>query len=166
LVGLPGAGKSSVGAELALRLDCLFADTDDVVIAMTGRSVAEIFASDGETAFREVEATAIADALLDFDGVLALGGGAVTTEAVRHALQDAGVPVLMLTAEQDELLERMDGSRHRPLLAGNAAERLSELAVARDPLYREVATLTVDTTGLSVHEVVADIERQLAGEPL
>ena len=84
LVGLPGSGKSSVGAELARRLGVAFADSDELVEAQTGRSVGEIFAQQGEPVFRQLEADLIAAALGSFDGVLALGGGAVTTESVRR----------------------------------------------------------------------------------
>jgi shikimate kinase len=161
LVGLPGAGKSSVGADLAKLLQVPFADTDDLVVEMTGRSVPEIFADDGETAFREIEAAAIADALLDFDGVLALGGGAVTTEAVREELQASAIPVALLTAEQDVLLQRLGRTRHRPLLAGDTAVRLAELAAAREPLYAAVATLTVETDFATTADVATEIASQL-----
>ena len=163
LVGLPGVGKSTVGAELAALLSVDFADSDDLIIEMTGRSIGEIFADDGEAVFRDIEAAAITDALLDFDGVLALGGGAVTTESVRDALRDTGVPVVLLTAAQEQLLARMVGSTHRPLLAGDAEARLAALAEVRGPLYREVATLIVETDYGTASDVAADIETQLAG---
>jgi shikimate kinase len=162
LVGLPGAGKTTVGAELAKILDVPFADTDDLIIEMTGRSVAEIFADDGEAGFREIEAAAIADALLDFDGVLALGGGAVTTPAVRDELGSSQVPVALLTAEQLVLLDRLAGSGHRPLLAGNTEARLAQLAVERGPLYAEVATLTVETDFATTAEVAIELADRLA----
>src|SRR4051794_8380523 len=102
LVGLPGTGKSSVGAELARRLGVPFADSDELVASQTGRSVAEIFAEQGEPVFRQLEADMIAAALAGFDGVLALGGGAVTTGSVRDDLRAAGVPVVRLDAAPDE----------------------------------------------------------------
>jgi len=164
LIGLPGSGKSSVGAELARLLRAPFADSDELVTAQTGRAVDEIFAQRGEPAFRQLEADMIAEALGTFDGVLALGGGAVTTESVRLDLAAAGVPVVLLTAGQDELLHRMSGTAHRPLLAGDAPARLAELAVAREPLYRAVATWTVETGGRCVHEVAAAVSDRLAAE--
>lgn len=168
LVGLPGSGKSSVGAELARRLEVPFADSDELVVAQTGRSVADIFASQGEPVFRQLEADLIAEALGNFDGVLALGGGAVTTESVRLDLAASGVLVALLTAAPDELLRRMSGTGHRPLLAGPgnpAPARLAELTVAREPLYRAVASLTVATDGRSAVEVAAALHRQLVGQP-
>jgi len=161
LVGLPGAGKSSVGADLAALLGVPFADTDDLVVEMTGRSVPEIFSDDGEATFREIEAAAIADALLDFNGVLALGGGAVTTEAVRQELRDSAVTVALLTAEPAVLLRRIAGTGHRPLLAGDPAARLAELAEARLRLYDEVATLTVETDFATTVEVASEIASRL-----
>jgi shikimate kinase len=164
LVGLPGAGKSTVGARLARQLPAEFADSDQLVVRQAGRSVPEIFAADGEAVFRQLEAEVIASALTDFDGVLALGGGAVTTVSVRRNLVSSGVPVVLLTAGEDDLLQRMSGSRHRPLLAGDPAAKLAELAQAREPLYREVATATVPTGGRSVAEVADELRAQLIGQ--
>jgi shikimate kinase len=161
LVGLPGAGKTTVGRELAGRLAVPFADSDDLIVEMTGRAIGEIFTHDGEPGFRAVEATAVTDALLDFDGVLALGGGAVTTAEVREALRAVPSPVVLLIAELEELLERVGGSHHRPLLSGDAALRLADLSEARDGLYREVAVATVDTSRRSVAEVVDAVLAQL-----
>jgi shikimate kinase len=165
LVGLPGSGKSSVGAELARRLEVPFADSDELVVAQTGRSVSQIFAQQGEPVFRQLEAELIAEALGNFDGVLALGGGAVSTDAVRQDLAASGVPVVLLTAGQDELVSRLAGTAHRPLLAGNAPARLAELAEAREPLYREVASVTVATGGRCIEQVAAELSDQLAAEP-
>ncbi|UQX86782.1 3-dehydroquinate synthase [Jatrophihabitans telluris] len=162
LVGLPGAGKSSVGRALAARLGVDFADTDDLLIEMTGRSVGEIFAHDGEAAFREIEAAAIADALCDFDGVLSLGGGAVTTPSVRAELVAAQVPVVELRASQAELVQRVSGTRHRPLLAGDTVARLKQLQAERAPLYAEVATYSVDTSGRAVADVAEHVHTLLA----
>ena len=165
LVGLPGVGKSAVGAELARRLGVAFADTDDLIVQQTGRSVEEIFAQQGEAAFRQLEADMIAEALAGFDGVLALGGGAVTTESVRQELAASGAPVVQLSAGQDELLSRLAGSASRPLLAGDAAARLAELAEARSGLYAEVASAQLDTGGRSVVEVAAALYGQLIAQP-
>ncbi|MEO6502017.1 MAG: shikimate kinase [Jatrophihabitantaceae bacterium] len=165
LVGLPGAGKSAVGAALAARLGVAFADSDQLVTQQTGRSVSEIFSHQGEPAFRQLEADMIAAALDGFDGVLALGGGAVTSESVRQDLLASGVPVVLLTAGQDALLSRLAAAEPRPLLAGDAPARLAELAAARTELYAEVATVSLDTGGRSVAEVAAALHRQLVRQP-
>ena len=163
LVGLPGVGKSSVGARLARRLAVPFADSDDLVVRRTGRSVTAIFAADGEPEFRRAEAAAIAAAMTDFDGVLALGGGAVTTPAVRRALTASPAPVVHLTAGQGELLRRIGSHTHRPLLAENPAERLAHLAETRAELYREVATFVFDTAALTPNAVAEALHHQLTG---
>lgn len=163
LVGLPGVGKSTVGAALARRLGCEFADSDDLVIHMAGRTPGQIILDDGEAAFRDVEATVIADTLLDFDGVLALGGGAITTESVRDALRDSGVPVVLLTASVEELVARIGSTSHRPLLAGDTAARLEQLSAEREALYTALATETVDTDSASVDEIAAEVAARLDG---
>jgi shikimate kinase len=165
LVGLPGTGKSTVGTELARRLQVPFADSDELVAQQTGRSVDEIFFHQGEPAFRQLEADMIAEALGGFDGVLALGGGAVTTESVRQDLAASGVLVVQLSAGPDELLHRISSSERRPLLAGDASARLAELAEARSALYAEVAAVRCDTSGRSPAEVAAALHEQLIGQP-
>ncbi|MEO7261053.1 MAG: shikimate kinase [Jatrophihabitantaceae bacterium] len=166
LVGLPGTGKSTVGIALARRLAVAFADSDKLVARQTGRSVSEIFRLQGEPVFRQLEADMIAEVLVSFDGVLALGGGAVTTESVRQGLLGSGVLVAHLRARQDELLRRVSGGRHRrPLLAGDTAARLAELAEVRARLYAEVASVSIDTDGRSVDEVAAALHGQLIGQP-
>ncbi len=161
LIGLPGAGKSTAGARLAELLDVEFADSDELIVARAGRSVAEIFAEDGEAAFRLLEAAAIEQVLAGFDGVLALGGGAVTTVTVRQSLLDSGVPIVLLSAAEDELLRRVGPDSGRPLLTGDPAVRLAELAAARASLYGELAKITVPTAGYSVDEVAAIVHHRL-----
>ncbi|MCW2541223.1 MAG: hypothetical protein JWN95_2948 [Frankiales bacterium] len=161
LVGLPGAGKSTISRELAGLLGLAAVDSDDLVIAATGRSIREVFAVEGEAAFRALEADAISTALREFDGVLALGGGAVTTETVRAAIQGAGVKVVWLTADLDELLRRMTGTADRPLLLEDPAGRLAELARQREPIYRRLASLIIPTGGRTPTEVATDVQRQL-----
>jgi shikimate kinase len=161
LIGLPGAGKSSVGARLAARLGVPFADSDRLIVQADGRGIPQIFAADGEPAFRKLETAVVLEALAGFDGVLALGGGAVTSAEVRRGLVEAQVPVVLLTATQPELLNRVGRNRNRPLLAGDPAARLAELTTERGELYREVCTLTIDTGGRSIGAVAELILRQL-----
>jgi shikimate kinase len=155
LVGLPGVGKSTVGRQLADRLAVPFADSDELVTGLAGSTVADIFQLHGEPAFRELETSVIVEALRDFDGVLALGGGAVGSGTVRQALAGSPAPVVLLTAAAEDLLARIGRTGHRPLLVRDPAGALAELRAARAPLYQAVATATVDTTGSSVETVVA-----------
>jgi shikimate kinase len=162
LVGLPGTGKTTAGRLLARRLGVPFADSDELVEACAGRSVREIFDRDGEHVFRTTEADVIARALREFDGVLALGGGAILAATTRTALAESDVPVVLLRAELSVLLRRIGPARERPLLAGDPPGRLVALAAEREPLYRSVATTVIDAGRGNAAEVAAAIEDALA----
>jgi shikimate kinase len=161
LVGLPGTGKSTTGRRLARMLVVPFADSDELVEQATGRTVRDIFADDGEAAFRALEAEAIAAALEGFDGVLALGGGALTTDSTRAAIAASGIPVARLQATLATLAARVGDGHTRPLLADDPAARLAELAEQRDVLYAEVATLNVQTAERPPGQVAAHIAAKI-----
>ncbi|MFE1248368.1 shikimate kinase [Streptomyces sp. NPDC058766] len=144
LVGPMGVGKSTVGQLLAERLGVAYRDTDDDIVAEQGRTIAEIFANEGEAAFRAIEARAVARALAEHDGVLALGGGAVLGPRTRALL--AGRPVVFLDVDAGEAVRRIGRDPGRPLLAGDPQRRWRALALARRPLYTEVARAVVDTS--------------------
>lgn len=161
LVGLPGSGKSTIGRRLAKALGTELLDTDAAIEKATGRSIADIFATDGEAEFRRIEEDVIRDALATHDGVLSLGGGAITTAGVREAL--AGHTVVYLEISAAEGVRRTGGSTVRPLLAGgDRAEKFKALMTQRVPLYREVATIRVNTNhrnpGAVVRHVVSKLE--------
>jgi shikimate kinase len=155
LVGPPGAGKSTVGRLAAERLGVGFRDTDDDVVATTGTSVADLFVSHGEEHFRALEREAVAAALATHEGVLSLGGGAVTTEQVRALL--AGHRVVFLDVGLADAFSRTGLNRDRPLLAINPRAVLRDMLAARRPLYREVARAEVPTDGRTPDEVLADV---------
>ena len=157
LTGLPGSGKTTTGRRLANVLGVSFADSDHLIEADTGQTVETIFANDGEMAFREIEARVIAAALTTFDGVLALGGGAILAESTRRVLAESGVPIVLLRSSIRSLSRRVGDGRGRPLLAGDARRRLVELAAAREPLYQSIATSTVMTDRRSSSKVAAEI---------
>lgn len=161
LVGLPGAGKSTIGRRLAKALDVEMLDTDAAIEARTGRTIADIFATEGEPEFRRIEEEVIREALAEHSGVLSLGGGAVTTPGVRDAL--AGHTVVFLEITAAEGVRRTSGSNARPLLAGpGRAEKFRELMSQRVPLYRRVATIRVNTNrrnpGAVVRYIVSRLE--------
>ncbi|MFJ8054163.1 shikimate kinase [Streptomyces luteogriseus] len=151
LVGPMGVGKSTVGQLLAERLGVSYRDTDDDIVAEQGRTIAEIFVDEGESAFRAIEKRAVRRALGEHDGVLALGGGAVLEAETRAAL--AGLRVGWLSMNAEEALRRAGLDAARPLLAVNPHERWRELAEARRHLYEEVATAVVPTDGQRPEEV-------------
>lgn len=162
LVGLPGTGKTTAGRQLAKRLEVAFADSDDLVEQRAGRSVRAIFAQDGEAGFRQAEAEVIAAALTAFDGVLALGGGAVLADETRAALAASGVPVVWLRAELPTLANRVGRAQDRPLLTGDPVGRLTALARERQALYEDVATVVVDADQRGAKRVAAAIADALA----
>ncbi len=155
LVGPPGAGKSTVGRLLAQTLGQPFRDTDDDVVAEAGRSVADVFFDEGEAGFREREERAVGSALNGHEGVVSLGGGAVLSERTRAALK--GHNVVFLEVSLGDAARRVGLSRERPVLALNPRATLKTLLEQRLPLYREVAVVTVDTTGRAPVEVVAEL---------
>ncbi|MGW5054643.1 shikimate kinase [Actinokineospora sp. NPDC004072] len=162
VVGPPGAGKTTVGEALAAALGVGFRDTDADVVAAVGKSVAEIFTEDGEEAFRAAEEDAVAKALVEHDGVLSLGGGAVLSARTRELL--GGHTVVFLNVGLAEGVRRTGLSTARPLLAGvNPRAKFKELLDARLPLYREVATVEVDTDRSTAEDVVARLAAELAG---
>lgn len=152
IVGAPGAGKSTVGRRLARRWGVPFRDSDQMVEAEAGKSVADIFVDEGEASFRARERDVIARALDDPDGVLALGGGAVLDESTRARLVQA--PCVWLRVGVGEAAKRVGLNTSRPLLLGNVRGTLMALLDERTPLYEEVATWSVDTDGRSADEVV------------
>jgi shikimate kinase len=156
LVGLPGSGKSTIGRRLAKALDVDMLDTDAAIEVQTGRPIADIFAADGEQEFRRIEEGVIRAALADHDGVLSLGGGAVTTPGVRDALSGHTVVYLEITAAEG--IRRTGGNTVRPLLAGpDRAEKFRALMTQRVPLYRKVATIRVNTNRRNPGAVVRHI---------
>jgi shikimate kinase len=151
LVGPMGVGKSTVGVLLAERLGCRFRDTDEDIVAEQGRTVADIFVDEGEPAFRAVEKQAVRRALAEHDGVLALGGGAILDADTRALL--AGQPVVYLSMDVEEAVQRTGLNAARPLLAVNPRRQWRELMDARRHLYGEVANAVVATDGRTPEEV-------------
>ncbi len=152
LVGPPGAGKTTVGRALARRLGVDFTDIDAVIVARAGKSISDMFLQDGEDAFRALEREIVAEALAGVSGVLALGGGSVLAERTRERLR--GHRVVYLSVGLADGLRRTGMSTARPLLAGvNPRSTFKALLDARAPLYREVATVEVDTVRRSANQV-------------
>ncbi len=163
LVGMMGAGKTTVGRALADRLGWRFLDSDDQVVAATGRTVREIFESGGEHAFRKLESQALEMAVAAGPRtVIAVAGGAVLRDANRALLRRSGT-VVWLRAPAGTLARRVTAGDHRPLLDDDPPRALAALAQAREPLYRELADLTVDagdaTPGELVERILAEVGR-------
>ena len=162
LVGPMGAGKTTVAGLLGAHWDLPVRDTDADIEVQAGKSVADIFVEDGEEAFRRFEADAVARALAEHSGVLALGGGAVLDPATRERL--AGHRVVFLQVGLSEAVKRVGLGVGRPLLLGNIRARIKALLDERAPIYAEVATETVDTDERSPEDVAREIVRLLEEE--
>ena len=167
-VGLPGSGKTTIGRQLARRLDVPFVDSDHVIEHQLGCSIREFFAREGEEIFRDVEQQVLDDLSRTHQGVIATGGGAVLREANRRHLHERG-QVVYLRSTPEDVFRRVRHDKMRPLLqVEDPLERLRALFEARDPLYREAAHFVIETGRPSVATLVNMITMQLelAGHPL
>ncbi|MFF0813906.1 shikimate kinase [Rhodococcus sp. NPDC003318] len=160
LIGPPGAGKSTIGRRLARALDVDIFDTDAAIERETGRTIPEIFVEDGEPAFRAIEEDVVRRALLEQDGIVSLGGGAILSADTRSRL--AGHTVVYLEISVAEGLKRTGTATTRPLLNGpDPRQKYRELMRFRRPLYREVATIRMRTDGRSPARVVQQLVTKL-----
>jgi shikimate kinase len=154
LVGMMGAGKTTLGRALAQRLEREFVDSDRVLVERTGVPVATIFEIEGEEGFRRRESTLLAELARRDAWVIATGGGVVLDEANRRLMREAGT-VVYLRARLESLWERTRHDANRPLLAtADPRSRLAQLLEAREPLYRDCAHVIVDTGSQSTSTLV------------
>lgn len=161
LVGLMGAGKTTVGKQLAKRLKKSFFDTDQEIEKRTGVTISVIFEIEGESGFRLRESAVLQELAKLDDVVLATGGGAVLNKENRNILSRNGT-VVYLRASVDELWARTRNHKNRPLLqTPDPYVKLEQLFAERDPLYREVADIIIDTSKQRVHRLVHQLEQQL-----
>jgi shikimate kinase len=163
LVGPMGSGKTAVGRRLAQALGLAFIDSDDEIEARAGVDIPFIFEREGEAGFRDRERKAIDELTARPGIVLATGGGSAMDPGNRACLHDRGFVVYLHTGI-DQQLRRTRGGRPRPMLAtGDPREVLVRLMAVREPQYREIAHLVVDTDGRKVSAVVDEIQRGLPG---
>ena len=161
LVGLMGSGKTTVGRALARKLNKLFIDSDHEIEARTGASIPLIFEIEGEPSFRQREAEVIQDLTMRQNIVLATGGGAILNPESRIFLKSCGT-VIYLRASVHHILQRTGRDKNRPLLqTADPRRRLEELSRQRDPLYREIADIIIDTGRPNVQFLVHSILSQL-----
>ncbi|MEN9620253.1 MAG: shikimate kinase [Actinomycetota bacterium] len=152
LIGPPAAGKTRVGKRVGRILDAPFIDTDREIVAAHG-PIADIFAQQGEEAFRVIEAAAVADALTRSGAVVSLGGGAVMTPSVATSIAD--VPVVLLTVTPEAAADRLD-PESRPLVREGIGAWV-ELVARRMPTYESLATASWDTSSRPIDHIAAEI---------
>lgn len=164
LIGPPGAGKSSVAARLGALLSVSVRDTDADIVKRAGKPISDVFLDEGEEHFRELEVEAVAVALAEHDGVLALGGGAILAPITQARLADyagRGGNVIFLDVSLTAAAPRVGLNAARPLLVGNPRKRWQELYEQRLPIYRAVSTVRVSTDNATPQEVAATILKEL-----
>lgn len=162
LVGMPGAGKTTVGRKLAKRLQRTFVDADHEVEARTGARIPLIFDIEGEQGFRDRESKVIAELSNESNLVVATGGGAVLRPENRAALERAGTVIYIHVAPR-LLFERTRLDPNRPLLqVADPMQKIEELFAERDPLYRAVADIVINSVGGSINNLVRQVERELS----
>ena len=165
LIGLPGSGKTTVGRQLARRLQLPFVDSDQAIEARLGCPIREFFEREGEARFREIEAEVIDTLTQQGPGVLSTGGGAVLRAENRAHLRSRG-RVIYLKSHPEELIRRLRHDTNRPLLqVADPMAKLRELFATRDPLYRQTAHFVVETGRPSVATLVNMIVMQLELDP-
>lgn len=166
LIGYRGTGKTTVAPLLAARCRCTAIDADEQLERTGGRTIAEIFATDGEPEFRRLERETIVGFLKRNDIVLSVGGGAILNAETRRDLQAAG-PVIWLKAKPETIAARIaadpvTAARRPNLTSAGGMDEIRQLLAAREPLYREAASLEVETDGKTAAQIVAEIESHLA----
>jgi shikimate kinase len=159
LTGPPGSGKTTVGRALATLLGVELRDTDHSIEVQQGRSISDIFLDDGEPRFRELEQAEVASSLSSWGGVLSLGGGAVMDPRTVVAL--AGYTVVFLDVGIADAAKRVGFNHSRPLLAVNPRAQWSRMMDMRRPIYEQLATFTVLTTGRTPQDIAAEIVQRL-----
>jgi len=157
LIGPPGAGKSSVGRQLAKILQCAILDTDSEVEKISGKKIAEIFTEDGEPAFRLIEKQVVLEALKTAPGVVALGGGSVLDEDVAAFLRSGNIPVAYLEVSISQAAPRVGFNKERPLLALNPRQQWMTLMEKRRPIYESLATIRITTDSSKPADVAQEI---------
>jgi len=158
LVGPMGSGKTTIGRRLSERLSLDFFDSDHEIVNKTGVSIDHIFDVEGEKGFRTRESDVLKKLCNMPNIVLATGGGAVILEENREVIKKAS-SVIYLSSSVDQILRRTAKSKTRPLLekSNNRRKTITEIVVARDPLYRDVSSHIIDTNGKKLNEVIDEI---------
>jgi len=163
LIGYRGCGKSTVGKRLAARLSTAFIDTDPLIVQRAGKSIREIFQQDGEGAFRDLESLIVRQAIQTGNIVIAFGGGALDRDENRIAITEAGLKLIYLRCDSEELLRRIEADPQtaaaRPHLTSHAGSlmEIQTVLARREPIWRSLLTAEIDVTRQTPEQVVDSI---------
>lgn len=157
LIGPPGAGKTSIGKALSKELELAFIDSDAEIERISGKTISEIFVDQGEAVFRKTEVETVTRILAEFEGVVALGGGAPINPEIQKVLLNSEYPVIFIDVSISQAANRIGFNKDRPLLMINPRQQWLHLMSERRPIYEKLATITVSSDNSKPAEVAKTI---------
>lgn len=164
LIGPPGAGKTSIGKALSKELELAFIDSDAEIERISGKTISEIFVDQGEEVFRNTEVETVTRILAEFEGVVALGGGAPINPEIQKVLLNSEYPVIFIDVSISQAANRIGFNKDRPLLMINPRQQWLHLMSERRPIYEKLATITVSSDNSKPAEVAKTITEKIVSK--
>jgi shikimate kinase len=164
LIGPPGAGKTSIGKALSKELELAFIDSDAEIERISGNTISEIFVDQGEAVFRKTEVETVTRILAEFEGVVALGGGAPINPEIQKVLLNSEYPVIFIDVSISQAANRIGFNKDRPLLMINPRQQWLHLMSERRPIYEKLATITVSSDNSKPSEVAKTITDKIVSK--
>ena len=164
LIGPPGAGKTSIGKALSKELGLAFIDSDAEIERISGKTISEIFVDQGEAVFRKTEVEIVTRILAEFEGVVALGGGAPINPEIQKVLLNSEYPVIFIDVSISQAANRIGFNKDRPLLMINPRQQWLHLMSERRPIYEKLATITVSSDNSKPSEVAKTITDKIVSK--
>ncbi len=164
LIGPPGAGKTSIGKALSKELELAFIDSDAEIERISGKTISEIFVDQGEEVFRKTEVETVTRILAEFEGVVALGGGAPINPEIQKVLLNSEYPVIFIDVSISQAANRIGFNKDRPLLMINPRQQWLHLMSERRPIYEKLATITVSSDNSKPAEVAKTITEKIVSK--
>jgi shikimate kinase len=164
LIGPPGAGKTSIGKALSKELELAFIDSDAEIERISGKTISEIFVDQGEAVFRKTEVETVTRILAEFEGVVALGGGAPINPEIQKVLLNSEYPVIFIDVSISQAANRIGFNKDRPLLMINPRQQWLHLMSERRPIYEKLATITVSSDNSKPAEVAKTITEKIVSK--
>ena len=164
LIGPPGAGKTSIGKALSKELELAFIDSDAEIERISGKTISEIFVDQGEAVFRKTEVEIVTRILAEFEGVVALGGGAPINPEIQKVLLNSEYPVIFIDVSISQAANRIGFNKDRPLLMINPRQQWLHLMSERRPIYEKLATITVSSDNSKPSEVAKTITDKIVSK--